>query len=57
MIGDNNEYCLFFFDDMIDNIVSNAIIERLVTGYAHHYKVTTCIMSQNLCYQGKHSKT
>ncbi len=57
MIGDNSEHCLFFFDDMIHDIVNNASIERLVRGYAHHYKVTTCIMSQNLYYQGKHSKT
>ncbi len=57
MIGNNDEHCLIFFDDMIHDIVNNIDIERLITSYAHHYSVTTCIMTQNLYYHGKHSKT
>jgi len=51
------KHCLVFLDDMMHDIVNNIDIERLITGYAHHHRITTVIMSQNLYYQGKNSKT
>ncbi len=57
LIGDSSQHCLLFLDDMIHDIVNNMDIERLITGYAHHYRVTTCIMSQNLYYHERHTKT
>ncbi len=56
MICKNNDHCLIFFDDIIHDIINNIDIERLITGYAHHYRVTLCIMTQNLYYHGRHSK-
>ncbi len=43
IIGENSLHYLLFIDDMIHDIVNNIDIERLITGYAHHYRVT-CIM-------------
>ncbi len=57
IIRENNQHCLLFLDDMIHHFINNTDIERLITGYAHHYRVTTCIMTQNLYYHGKNSKT
>ena len=55
--GGTNAHCLIFFDDMIHDIVNNIDIERLITGYAHHHRITTVIMTQNLYYHGKNAKT
>ena len=55
--GISKKHCLVFFDDMIHELVNDIDIERLITGYAHHSRITTVIMSQNLYYQGKNSKT
>jgi energy-coupling factor transporter ATP-binding protein EcfA2 len=57
IIGSGSKHCLLFLDDMIHDIVNNIDIERLITGYAHHHRITTCILSQNIYYQGRHSKT
>ena len=51
------EHSLLIIDDLMTELVNSKEMEELFVTLAHHRKITSLFLTQNIFYQGKYSRT